>query len=77
MRKGCDHVNITPDRDTLARGTPSGPWTGSETSWRNALQNTVTIQVLGAVLLVCLGLLLGPSRPYSPSFAGRPRSVGS
>ena len=34
---------------------------GSDTSRRNAPQSTVTLQVLGAVLLVCLGLLLGSS----------------
>jgi uncharacterized paraquat-inducible protein A len=38
-----------------------GPWARRNTSWRNAPQRTVTIQVLGAVLLVCLGLLLGSS----------------
>ncbi len=33
----------------------------SEASWRNPPPSTVTIQMLGAVLLVCLGLLLGSS----------------
>lgn len=43
----------------LAWGTVVGPDPGSKTSWRNTPQGWVTIQVLGAVLLVCLGLLLG------------------
>jgi hypothetical protein len=54
-----DHVDISLERDTLPRNTAVGPSSGSETSWRNAPQNRVTIQVLSAILLVCLGLLLG------------------
>ncbi len=38
-----------------------GPWAGNDTSWRNAPQSAMTIQVLSAILLVCLGLLLGSS----------------
>lgn len=45
----------------LPGGTAGGLWPGSETPWRNTPQGTVTIQVLSAVLLVCLGLLLGAS----------------
>jgi hypothetical protein len=46
------------------RGSAHGPWPGSKTSWRDAPQIGVTLQVLrwivlGAVLLVCLGLLVG------------------
>jgi hypothetical protein len=54
-----DHVDISLERDTLPRNTAVGPPSGSETSWRNAPQSTVTIQVLSAILLLCLGLLLG------------------
>jgi sulfite exporter TauE/SafE len=41
------------------RNTAAGPPSGSETSWRNAPQNTVIIAVFCGVLLLCLGLLLG------------------
>jgi hypothetical protein len=60
-RGGDDHVNISPERGTFARSTAGVPWAGNDTSWRNEPQNTMTIQVLGASLLVCLGLLLGSS----------------
>lgn len=60
-KRGGNHVNVSPERDALPAGTASGPWVGSESSWRNQPQSTVTIEVLGAVLLVCLGLLLGSS----------------
>ena len=43
----------------LPRSTAGEPWAGSGTSWWNTPPSTVTIQVLGAVLLVCFGLLLG------------------
>jgi hypothetical protein len=56
---GTDHVDISPERDTLAHGTAGGPRPGSGTSWRDTPQSTVTLQVLSWVLLVCLGLLLG------------------
>ncbi len=57
-----DHVDISPERDyTLPRSAAGWPYAGSETSWRNTPQSTVTIHVLGAVILVCLGLLLGTS----------------
>ncbi|MGH3974646.1 MAG: hypothetical protein ACRDS9_15150 [Pseudonocardiaceae bacterium] len=57
-----DHVDISPERDYPLSRSPAGwPRAGSETSWRNTPQNTVTIQVLGAVMLLCLGLLLGTS----------------
>ncbi len=56
-----DHVKISPESDAFTRGTAGGPRAGNATSRRNAPQSTVTIQVLGAVLLVCLGLLLGSS----------------
>lgn len=63
MRKGTDdHVDISPERDyTLLGSTDGRPCAGSETSWRIAPQSAVTVQVLGGVLLVCLGLLLGAS----------------
>jgi hypothetical protein len=56
---GIDHVDISPEHDTLARSPAADPGPESETSWRHVPQNRVTIQALGAVLLVCLGLLLG------------------
>lgn len=57
-----DHVDISPERDyTLSRGAAGRPRAGSEMSWRNTPQNMVTLQVLGAVMLLCLGLLLGTS----------------
>ena len=58
-RRGSDHVDISPERDTLPRSPAGRPRSGSETSWRNAPQSTVTIEVLGAILLICLGMLLG------------------
>jgi hypothetical protein len=59
-----DHVNISSEHDTPPRATARGPWPGSETSWRGAPQSAMTRQVLGwvllgAALLVCVGLLLG------------------
>ncbi len=64
MGKGDrDHVDISSERDTPPRGSARGPWPGSEASWRGSPQSTVTNPllggVLGAVLLVCFGLLLG------------------
>lgn len=58
---GSDHVNISPERDTLARISAAGPWPGSATSWRGTPRCTVNLTVLSAVLLVCLALLLGAS----------------
>jgi hypothetical protein len=45
----------------LPRDTAGRPWPGSETSWRNTPQCAVTVELvaMAAVLLVCLGLLLG------------------
>ncbi len=57
--KGSDDVNITPERDTVARGTARAPWPGSETSRGDTRQSALMLQVLSGVLLVCLGLLLG------------------
>lgn len=59
-----DHVGISPERDTPPRGTARGPQPGDATSWRDTPRSAVTWQVLGqvllgAALLVCLGLLLG------------------
>ncbi|MGH3812348.1 MAG: hypothetical protein ACRDUV_07805 [Pseudonocardiaceae bacterium] len=58
-----NRVDISPERDALPRNPATGPWSGSETWWRNTPQCTVhltmDLMVLGAVLLVCLGLLLG------------------
>jgi len=60
MAKGeGDHVSISPERDTPPRDSASGPWPGSETSWRDPPHNAVSPQILGAVLLVSAGLLLG------------------
>ena len=54
-----NRVDISPERDALPRNPAAGPWSGSETSWRSTPQCTVDLMVLGAILLVCLGLLLG------------------
>ncbi|MGH3870605.1 MAG: hypothetical protein ACRDSR_03655 [Pseudonocardiaceae bacterium] len=54
-----DHVDIPPERDAPPRSPAVAPWPGSETSWRSPPQCTVDLMVLGAILLVCLGLLLG------------------
>jgi hypothetical protein len=59
--RGGDHVHISPERDSLSRCTGEGPWAGNDTSWWNTPQSAMTIQVLSAVLLVCLGLLVGSS----------------
>jgi hypothetical protein len=66
-----DHVGISPERDTRAQGTAEGPRPGSGTSWRDAPQSAVTLQVLSGALLVCLGLLLGwvwPIKILQPKF---------
>lgn len=59
-----DHVGISPERDTPLRSAARGPRPGDAASWRNTPRSGVTGQVLGwvllgAALLVCLGLLLG------------------
>jgi hypothetical protein len=54
-----NHVDISPERDALPWRPAAGPRPGSETSWRSPPQCTVALMVLSAVLLVCLGLLLG------------------
>ena len=59
--RGGDHVHISPERDAPSRCTARGPWAGNDTSWRNTPQSAMTVQVLSAVLLVCLGLLVGSS----------------
>jgi hypothetical protein len=59
MRRRSDHVDIAPEHDTLTQGAAGGPQPGSETSWRNTPQSTVTLQVLNGALLLYLGLLLG------------------
>jgi hypothetical protein len=59
--RGSDHVVISLERDKLPWITASKPRPGSETSWRNTPRSTVTLEVLSAVLLICLGLLLGTS----------------
>ncbi len=56
-----DHVHIRPERDAFSRCSVGGPWAGNDTSWRHTPRSAMTIQVLRAVLLVCLGLLLGSS----------------
>jgi hypothetical protein len=58
---GSDHVVISLERDKPPWITASEPRPGSETSWRNTPRRTVTLEVLNAVLLICLGLLLGTS----------------
>lgn len=59
MRGDSDHVSISPERDSAPRGSACGLWPGSERSWRGPPQIRVSLQLLAAVLLVCLGLLLG------------------
>lgn len=65
MRKGDgNHVDISSERDTAPRGSVRGPWPGSDTSWRDPPRSAVTHDLLGwgvpgALLLICLGLLLG------------------
>lgn len=59
-----DHVCISSERDTPPRASALGPSPGSKTSWRDTPRYTVTREIggwilLGAALLVCLGLLLG------------------
>ncbi len=64
--RGSVHADISPERDYPPPRSPAaGPWPGSATSWRNTPQSTVTFQILGAVLLLCLGLLLGTSLTVS------------
>lgn len=63
-RKGKANVGISSERDTSPRVSALGPSPGRETSWRDTPQCTVTREVcgwilLGAALLVLLGLLLG------------------
>lgn len=60
-RRRSRYVNTSLERDPLPRSTAAESWTGNASSWRNTPQSTVILQVLGAVLLVCLGLLLGSS----------------
>ena len=65
MGKGDrDHADISSERDIPPQRSAHGPWPGSETSWRGPPQRSVTHQLLSwnalsAILLVCLGLLLG------------------
>ena len=77
MRKGAgDHVNISPERDTLPWGTAGGLRPGSTTSWRNAPQSAMTVEVMVGALLVCLGLLLGASwtvQALQPKLRGQAR----
>lgn len=47
------------ERDALPRSRAAGPWPGDATSWWNTPLSAVTVQVLSAILLVCLGVLLG------------------
>lgn len=56
----CSRVDISPERDAPPRTPADEPRFGSGTSSRRSTpQCTVALMVLGAVLLVCLGLLLG------------------
>jgi hypothetical protein len=52
-KRAYDYVDIELEHDTL------GLRPGSETLWRNLPQCAMTIAVLSAVLLICLGMLLG------------------
>ena len=57
--EGSEHVDISPERDLPSGGSTRRPWPGSETSWRDAPNTGMPLQVLGWVLLVYFGLLLG------------------
>ncbi len=61
--RGSDHAAISTERDTLPRSRAARPCfrrlPGDATSWRNTPLSAVTVQVLSAILLVCLGVLLG------------------
>jgi hypothetical protein len=59
--RGGDHVHISQERSALSRYTAERSWAGNDTSWRKTPQSAMTIPVLSAVLLICLGLLLGSS----------------
>jgi hypothetical protein len=55
-----DYASISLERDyTLPHYPVDRPSRGSASSWRDTPPSTVSLTVLGAVLLVCLGLLLG------------------
>ena len=61
---GSSHVppatdGVPPERDTVPRSTRLSPQPGNTPSWRDMPQSTMMAQVLGALLLICLGLLLG------------------
>lgn len=53
-----DHVDISPERDTLPRGPSPGPRSGNPTSRRNIPPSMVNIAIAAATLL-CIGALLG------------------
>ena len=57
--RGSDHAAVSPERDRLPHGRAAGSWPGDATSWRTTPRRAVTVQVLSAILLACLGILLG------------------
>ena len=59
MRKGSDHVDISPEHDTFLLALAIEPQGKSETSWRGVPQSAVILSLLSVLLLVCLGVLLG------------------
>lgn len=54
---------ISPERGTPSRSAARGPLPEGEMPWRDAPQSAMTLELgwvlLAAILLVCLGLLLG------------------
>src|SRR5581483_6491151 len=52
----CGHVDLLPERDTLPRGVQRP---GNAPSRRNTPPSMVTMAVVAAVVLMCIGALLG------------------
>jgi hypothetical protein len=57
--RGSDHAAVLLERDTLPHRPAAQPWPGDALSWRNIPRGAVTVHVLSAILLACLGVLLG------------------
>jgi hypothetical protein len=57
--RGSDHASFSSEHGMLSRCRACGPPPGDALSWRNVPQNTVTMQLLSGLLLMCLGILLG------------------
>jgi hypothetical protein len=50
---------VSPERDAVPRSTSLNMQRGTTPSWRDVPQSAMIEQLLGALLLICLGLLLG------------------